>query len=158
MLNHKLLRLTIAAVAVLLVGGIALRSNYLATLPAFLTWFPLAIAFLVAFAVVYSRLTPWRELELIRAGNIAAALSFAGALVGYSVVVGSIMANALSRGDLIVWCVLGMAVQCAVPAVARLILGTSLKSSMEEGRAAIGIFMASIAISAGIINAATMVP
>jgi uncharacterized membrane protein YjfL (UPF0719 family) len=68
------------------------------------------------------------------------------------------MANAHSRGDLIVWCALGMAVQCAVPAVARLILGASLKSSMEEGRVAIGIFMASMAVSAGIINAATMVP
>jgi len=158
MLNHKILRWIIALVAVLLVGGIAIRSGYLATLPAFLTWFPLAIAFLVAFAAIYSRLTPWRELDLIRAGNIAAALSFGGALIGYAVVVGVIMTNSHSRGDLIVWCALGMAVQCAVPAVARLILGASLKSSMEEGRVAIGVFMASMAISAGIINAATMVP
>jgi putative membrane protein len=132
-------------------------TDHLATLPGFLTWFPLCALLLVVFAVIYGWVTPWAELRLIRAGNIAAALSFSGALLGYSLVVASVMLHAESRADLIVWGSVGLVVQIAAFFVARLLLGGGLPRRMEEGQISSGIMLAVTSMSAGTLNAATMV-
>ncbi len=131
-------------------------TNYLATLPAFLTWFPLCAILLAGFAAIYIRVTPWAELRLIRAGNVAAALSFSGAILGYSLVVASVMLHAVSRGDLIVWGIVGLLVQVAAFYAARMLLGSDLPRRMEEGQVSSGLMLASTSVSAGTLNAATM--
>lgn len=131
-------------------------TNYLATLPAFLTWFPVCAILLAGFAAIYIRVTPWAELRLIRAGNIAAAVSFSGALLGYSLVVASVMLHAVSRVDLLVWGIVGLVVQVAAFYVARLLLGEDLPHRMEEGQLSSGVMLASTSLSAGTLNAATM--
>lgn len=132
-------------------------TNYLATLPAFLTWFPISALLLALFAAVYLRITPWHELRLIRAGNSAAAASFAGALLGYALVLASVLAHAVSRGDLLVWGVIGLLVQVLAFFVARLLLGPHLTRRMEEGQVASGLLLGAISLAAGILNAATMI-
>lgn len=131
--------------------------GYLSTLPAFLTWFPIAVALLAGFAAIYIRVTPWAELRLIRAGNAAAAASFAGALLGYALVLASILAHAVSRGDLLTWGVIGLAVQILAFLVARLLLGSDLTRRMEEGQVSSGLLLGVVSLSAGVLNAATMV-
>lgn len=131
-------------------------TNYLATLPGFLTWFPLCALLLAGFAAIYIRVTPWAELRLIRAGNVAAALSFSGAILGYSLVVASVMLHAVSRADLIVWGIVGLVVQVIAFYVARMLLGGDLPRRMEEGQLSSGIMLASTSVSAGTLNAATM--
>lgn len=132
-------------------------TNYLATLPGFLTWFPIGAVLLVAFAALYLRVTPWPELRLIRAGNAAAAASFAGALLGYALVLASVLAHAISRGDLLVWGVIGLLVQVLAFYVARLLLGRDLTRRIEEGQVASGVTLGAVSLAAGILNAATMV-
>jgi putative membrane protein len=132
-------------------------TNYLATLPAFLTWFPISALLLAVFATIYLRITPWPELRLIRAGNAAAAASFSGALLGYALVLASVLAHAVSRGDLLVWGVIGLAVQVLAFFVARLLLGAELTRRMEEGQVASGLFLGVISLAAGMLNAATMI-
>src|SRR3954463_12706495 len=52
------------------------------------------IALLAAFFGVYTKVTPFDELGLIRQGNVAAALSLSGAVVGFCLtVVSSILHN-----------------------------------------------------------------
>ena len=59
---------------------------------AFATGFPTTVAHLAvtlgllgAGAVIYALLTPWKEIALIREGNAAASVAFAGVLVGLAV-------------------------------------------------------------------------
>lgn len=132
-------------------------TNYLATLPAFLTWFPISIGLLAVFATLYVWMTPWHELRLIRAGNAAAATSFAGALLGYALVLASVLAHAVSRGDLLVWGVIGLLVQVLAFFAARLLLGRDLTRRMEDGQVASGLFLGTISFAAGILNAAAMI-
>lgn len=132
-------------------------TNYLATLPAFLTWFPISAALLAGFAAIYLRITPWHELKLIRAGNAAAAASFAGALLGYALVLASVLAHAVSRGDLLTWGVIGLLVQIAAFYVGRALLGADLTQRMEQGQVSSGLFLGVVSLSAGVLNAATMV-
>jgi putative membrane protein len=112
---------------------------------------------MAVFAAIYLRVTPWPELRLIRAGNAAAAASFSGALLGYALVLASVLAHAVSRGDLLVWGVIGLAVQVLAFFVARLLLGPELTRRMEEGQVASGLFLGVISLTAGMLNAASMI-
>jgi putative membrane protein len=42
-----------------------------------------AVAMVMAFFVIYTRLTPFDEVKLIREGNQAAAMSLGGTLIGF---------------------------------------------------------------------------
>lgn len=131
--------------------------SYLSTLPAFLTWFPIGVLLLAGFSAIYIRVTPWPELRLIRAGNAAAAASFTGALLGYALVLASILLHAVSRGDLLTWGIIGLIVQVGAFFVARALLGGDLARQMEEGQVSSGVTLGAISLAAGILNAATMV-
>lgn len=131
--------------------------GYFATIGSFLTWFPILAGLLAVFGALYVRLTPWHELRLIRAGQTAAALSFGGALLGYAVVLASVTAHALSRADLVIWSLVGLAVQILAFLVARGVYGPTLKARMEEGCVAAGAFLGSVSLAAGVLNAACMI-
>ena len=53
--------------------------------PTMLLHLAATLGLLVLGAVIYAALTPWREIELIREGNAAAAVAFAGVLVGLAI-------------------------------------------------------------------------
>jgi putative membrane protein len=56
----------------------------LAGIPSFLAYFALAVLLLVLFIRIYTWVTPHDEFGLIRANNPAAAIAFAGALIGFA--------------------------------------------------------------------------
>jgi putative membrane protein len=60
----------------------------------------LASAMLVAFFKIYSGVTPFDEVLLIRQGNCAALLSFAGALLGFVLITGNLRPGPSAR----CWC------------------------------------------------------
>ncbi|RYE95971.1 MAG: DUF350 domain-containing protein [Oxalobacteraceae bacterium] len=132
--------------------------TYLATLPDFLSWFAVAAVMAGVFMVTYIRLTPWREIRLIRAGNAAAALSFTGTLTGYVLVLCSVMRHAVSRTDMVSWGIVALVVQLMALLAARLILGPGLRDRMERGDLAAGIVVAGLSLTFGLLNAATMTP
>lgn len=133
-----------------------IQLQYLENLPLFLTWFGLAAAMLLGFAFLYAMLTPWGEIRLIRQGNVAAAASFSGAIIGYAIVLAAIISGATSRTDLLAWGLVGLAVQIVALGVARLVLGRGLRQHIRDGQVASGIFLGALSLAAGILNAATM--
>ena len=50
----------------------------------FLIFFAVAIALLFAFTWIYVKITPYKEITLIREGNHAAAISLSGAMLGFA--------------------------------------------------------------------------
>lgn len=131
---------------------------YLATLPDFLSWFAVAAVMAGVFMLIYVRLTPWREIRLIRTGNTAAALSFTGTLTGYVLVLCSIMQHAASRTDMLSWGAVALVVQLVALWMARLILGPGLRDRIERGELAAGIVVAGLSLAFGLLNAAAMTP
>ena len=57
----------------------------LAGVPAFLLYLVAAFALVAIFIVLYTLLTPQREIALIREGNAAAAISLGGAILGFAI-------------------------------------------------------------------------
>ena len=72
-------------------------------LPAFLAYFAVAMGLLVLFLLVYLNVTPYHEVALIRAGNAAAAVSLAGALLGFAMPVANVIAHSDTLIDLASW-------------------------------------------------------
>ena len=132
-----------------------MKTNYLETLPGFLVFFGIALLLLAVFTVIYVWVTPHKEFTLIRAGNTAAAISFAGATIGFVIPLASVIANSLNVIDMLVWSAIAMIVQIAVFAIARMLMPDLLKS-IEAGQVAPAAMLASFSLAIGILNAACM--
>ena len=128
----------------------------LSTLPNFLTWLAHTAVMMVIFARVYMWMTPWDELSLIRQGNIAAAMSFCGSIIGYTLVLASLLLHAVNSVDFLIWAIVGLAVQIAVLVLARFVMGADLNTRMHEGQNSSGLFIGALSLAAGILNAAAM--
>lgn len=122
---------------------------------AYLIYMVSALAGLGLFAVIYTRVTPFDEIDLIRSGNVAAALSLGGALLGFSLTMYSSIATHATFVMFFVWATGAMVTQIIVHFLAaRLIKG--MNQAIHENNAAMGGLMGSISLAVGIVNAACL--
>lgn len=130
--------------------------TYLTTLPAFLGYFAAAIALLVVFVLIYSWVTPYNEMRMIREGNCAASVSLGGAILGFVIPLASVIAHSFSVADMAVWGVVALVVQIAAHLVSRLTV-PSYREDMAAARMSVAAWKATISLAVGILNAACMV-
>ena len=121
----------------------------------FLIYLILSLALLTAFAWIYDKVTPYNELELIRGGNTAAAIAYAGAIVGLALPLASAVAHSVNPIDMIVWGVFALAVQVLVYFLVRRLV-PQLNDQIPEDKAAPAVLLAAISLAAGILNAACL--
>lgn len=130
-------------------------TSYLAGLPAFLTYFSIGLSCYVAFVAIYTRLTPQREAQLIREGNLAAVVAFLGALLGFSLPLASAAAHSVSLIDFVIWALIGIAIQVLAFYIANFTM-RDLHRKITDGNVAAGLWGGGIAVVVGILNAACM--
>jgi putative membrane protein len=126
-----------------------------AGLPEFLAYLATALLLLLLYVAVYMAVTPHNELALIRQNNAAAAVAFAGSLLGFTAPLASAVANSGSLGDCVVWGLVALAVQVAAYFVLRLPVD-GLSRRIAEGQIAAGAWLGAGSLAAGIVNAACM--
>lgn len=129
--------------------------GYVSGLPAFLAYFGTGSALIIVFALLYSLVTPHRELTLVREGNIAAATAYLGALVGFSLPLASAAANSVSIVDFIIWAAIGGIVQLAAFGIAA-VAQKGLSARITAGESAAGLWAGGVALITGLLNAACM--
>jgi putative membrane protein len=129
--------------------------TYLVTLPNFLAYFVASLALTALFLLIYTRVTPYREWALIRAGNNAAAVSLSGAALGFILPLASTIANSVSWLDMVVWGIVAMVVQLATYMLA-LLLKPELNQAIAAGTTAPAISLAAMSVGVGILNAACL--
>lgn len=123
--------------------------------PAFIVYFAASLALLALFVAIYIRMTPYRELALIREGNCAAAASLSGAMVGFVIPLAHSIAQSVNLADMALWGLIALLVQLLVYfACTRLMPG--LKTDIPAGKTAPGIFLGALSVATGILNAACM--
>lgn len=121
--------------------------------PAFVSHFITALAFLFVFIAIYIRITPYKEITLIREGNTAAAASLSGAVIGYAIALSSSVAHSVDLYDMLIWSGIGLVVQLLAYFITRLMLPDLVKD-VPENRLASGLFLGALSISMGLLNAA----
>jgi putative membrane protein len=121
----------------------------------FLVYFGLAILFVIAFLWVYTLVTPYNEMQLIKAGNAAAAWSLGFTLLGFSLPLASAMIHSVNPWDMMLWALIALVVQILVFVVVRLIL-PDVTRHIQEGQVSSGAFLGLLSLAAGVLNAASM--
>ncbi len=127
----------------------------LSTFPNFLLYFVVGGGLMALFIALYVNMTPHRELALIRSGNIAAAISLVGGLVGFVLPLASVIAHSAAIVDVIVWGIVALVIQLGGFGIARMVL-PHLPQAIEEGNVAAAIFLAGLSLALGILDAACM--
>ena len=90
---------------------------------AYLIYIVTSFGLLGLFLLVYTRVTPHREFQLIREGNVAAALSLGGAALGFSLTLSSSIQHNATFGMFLLWAFGAFAVQVVAYLVAARALG-----------------------------------
>lgn len=121
----------------------------------FLVYFVMCIAFVAVFLAIYVRITPYREITLIRQGNCAAAASLSGALIGFVLPLAAAVEHSVNPFDLAIWATIALVVQLVVYLLTRMVL-PDLGRDIPDGKVASGIFLGAMSAGAGILNAASM--
>ncbi len=114
------------------------------------------LAILIAGSAFYALVTPQRELQLIRQGNAAAALSFGGVLVGLAIPLAFALAASTSLVEIALWGATTTAVQLALFWLTDLVLrGLPQRIRAGEIAAAAVLVAAKLAVAAILAAAVT---
>jgi len=121
----------------------------------FLVYLAVSLLLLYCFVWLYIRVTPWREMALIKAGNMAASFSLSGAILGFIVPLASAIKYSVNLVDMVIWGLIALGVQIAAFVVVKLLV-PSIGQDIEGGNAAQGFFLGVASLAAGMLNAACM--
>jgi putative membrane protein len=124
-------------------------------LPAFGLYFATCAVMIAIFLALYVRITPYREIALIREGNAAAAASLSGALLGFAVPLARSVTQSANLADMVLWGSIALVVQILVFWVVSRIL-PQLAQDIPQGKTAQGVFLGAVSLATGILNAACM--
>jgi putative membrane protein len=129
--------------------------NSLANLPNFLAYFFSAVVMLAASLGAYTLITPLHEWTLIRQGNTAAALSLAGATIGFSLPLASAILHSANLPDMALWATVALILQLLCFAAMRL-LRRNVSAALAQGDMAESIVLATGSVVLGLLNAACL--
>jgi putative membrane protein len=131
-------------------------------LQAWATGFPVTLlhvavtlAILLAGAALYALVTPHQEIQLIREGNTAAALSFAGVLMGLAIPLAFALSAATSVVEIALWGATVTAIQLALFWLTDLILH-GLPQRIREGEIAAAALLVGAKLAVAAILAAAV--
>jgi putative membrane protein len=124
-------------------------------LPFLISHFFTAVVIFVSGLWVYTKVTPMNELELIKDGNIAASLSFAGACVGISIPLAVCLSSSVNIADIIVWGSIAVILQLICFKVVDFFL-KDLSSRIIDGEIGISIVLVGFKLSIAVLNAAAV--
>lgn len=129
---------------------------------AFATGFPTTVAhlgvtlgLLVLGAVIYALLTPWKEIALIREGNAAASVAFAGVLVGLAIPLAVSLSVSTSVRDILIWGVATVVLQLLAFRIVDLLL-TGLPQRIREGEVSAAVLLVGAKLATAVILAAAL--
>ncbi len=122
---------------------------------AYLIYIVTSFAMLGLFMLVYTRVTPHREFQLIREGNVAAALSLGGAVLGFSLSLPSSLQHNATFALFLLWALGAFAVRLfAYVGVAGVMGGFS--DAISSDNRGVGAVWGVISLSVGVVNAACL--
>ena len=121
----------------------------------FLVYLAVALAYLGVFVALYIRITPYREMQLIREGNMAASFSLSGAILGFIVPLAAAIQHSVNLIDMAIWGLIAMLVQILAFVAVKIAI-PSITRDIPENKGSAGFFLGSLSLGVGLLNAACM--
>lgn len=113
-----------------------------------------SLGLLGLFGMVYTWLTPYKELEQIKQGSTAPAIALSGALLGFTMPLLSLSFNVVNFVDFLLWALVAGAFQIVLFKV----LYWVIPIKIEEDNKAVAIIYAMLALCVGLICAFSLIP
>ncbi len=123
---------------------------------AFTLAFLAAGGFALVFTALYRLVTPHDEGKLIREGNLAAAVALGGAVIGYVIPLASALTQTHSLVEFAAWALLAGLIQIVSFWAVRRIAMPDVSARIERGDVASALFLLTVSVVVGMINAACM--
>jgi putative membrane protein len=121
----------------------------------FLTYLVSGTIAIMIYTVIYTAVTPHKEFELIKAQNQAAAVAFAGSLLGFVIAITRLIEHAVSLVEFSLWAIVAIVVQILAYGLVRMIL-PGLSERIARGELPAATWLAGASIAAGLLNAACL--
>lgn len=129
----------------------------LAGLTDFAIYFTLSIVLLFVFKLTYALVTPHDEWKLVKEQqNVAAAIGFAGAIVGFSLALASAASNSESIIDFTIWGAVALIAQLLAFALLRFTFMPAIAERINNNEVSAGVMLAGMSVAVGLLNAACM--
>jgi putative membrane protein len=123
----------------------------------FALYFAISIALLFVFKIIYALVTPHDEWKLVKEDkNVAAAVGFGGAMVGFSIALAGAATNSLSLVDFVIWGIVAIIAQSIAFALLRFTFMPKIAERINQNEVSAGTMLAAMSISVGLLNAACM--
>lgn len=133
----------------------AVLQSFLAGSPVLLLHFFVTVAMLAVGVAAYVRITPHKDLALVKEGNVAAAVSLSGAVLGLAIPLAMSMSVSVNVADIAIWGLLTLVVQLVVFRLTDLIL-RDLPARIESGEVAAALVLSAIKLAVAAITAAAV--
>jgi putative membrane protein len=114
-----------------------------------------ALALLMAGVCLYALITPHRDIQLIREGNAAAAISFGGVIVGLALPLAIAVMASTSFVDVAIWGLAALFLQLAVFRLTDILLH-GLPQRIQEGELSAALLLVSAKLATAIVLAAAV--
>jgi len=117
-----------------------------------------AVLIVGLFLYLYALVTPYDDYKLIfEESNTAAAVGFGGAILGLCIPLYSALISSVSYVDFLIWAGVAMGIQLLFALVIiRMNVKFSFEKQIEQGSVSVGVLMAFLSISIGLLNAGSM--
>lgn len=120
----------------------------------FALYMAVSLALWITGLVIYKKITPYNEFQLIRDGNLSAAMALSGVAIGLALPLGSLAIHAVSLVDMAMWAGIALVVQLVLYlAFYRLMM---VRSAIESDNRAVGLYLGMMSVGMGILNAACL--
>jgi putative membrane protein len=126
-------------------------------LPVLLLQFVCCIVLLVLGVFVYTKVTPFREGELLRKGNVAAATVLSGAVVALAIPLAALLATTRTVLDIVVWGIVAILLQLITVVITSHVM-RRMRLSIDDGSLAAALPIAAAQLAIALLNAAGMIP
>ncbi len=114
----------------------------------FMIYFVVAIVLLAVFMFIYEKLTPYKEFAEIANNNVAAAITFGGAIIGFTLPLAAAIFYTHDIFEMAKW--------AAITGLVQLVVFTALRRfvpNIQAGNVAPAILLFSMSVAIGILNA-----
>jgi putative membrane protein len=129
--------------------------SLIAGLPVFMLHLGSATLVWAVALALYMFITPHKEFALIRAGNMAAAISLGGAAIGLALPLAFCLAASVNVWDVLIWGSVTLILQLVAFRAVDLLIG-NLSKRIEEDQIAAATFLAMTKIALASLNAAAV--
>ena len=133
----------------------AVIHSFLVGFPVLILHSSVTLAMLAMGVWFYIKITPYDEIELVRAGNSAAAASLAGAIIGLAVPLALSMASSVTIWEILIWGPVTLFLQLIAFRFTDLML-KDLPKRITDGEMGAALLLISIKLAVAAINAAAV--